>query len=86
MQEDNTPPEIQQIVTRGSSKYITMSEDSKCEMFEGANLPTDPTDWALVSKNAANGARQLVSASGSYYFKCSDVWDNPMSEIARIHP
>lgn len=86
VQEDNTSPEIQQILTRGSSKYITMSEDSKCEVFEGDVIPTDSADWSLVSKDSTNGARQLVTASGSYYFKCSDEWDNPMSEIARIHP
>jgi len=83
--EDRISPDIRQIISTGNSKYITLSEEAECEIAAGDVLPLDENSWKKVGREKENKAKQLITVGGSYYLRCSDIWDNQMN-IVRINP
>ncbi len=83
--EDSVAPEIRQIISEGSNKYVTVSEEADCEIATGDSVPVNENQWKGVGKDARNRAKHLIALSGSYYFRCKDIWDNQMS-IVKINP
>ncbi|MBS3150959.1 PKD domain-containing protein [Candidatus Woesearchaeota archaeon] len=83
--QDKIAPEIRQIVTVEGNKYITVSEEAECEIATGDSVPADESRWQGVGKDTTNRAKQLITTSGSYYFRCEDLWGNEMG-VVRINP
>ena len=79
VREDKIIPDVTQIISRGSSKYISVNEAATCEASESGS------QWSEVSKDTDNGKRHLIAISGSYYFRCKDLWDNQMN-VVKINP
>ncbi|MEK6856885.1 MAG: hypothetical protein AABX49_02620, partial [Nanoarchaeota archaeon] len=77
--EDRIIPDVIQIVSRGENKFITVTEAANCE----ASL--DGTQWSDISKDRETGRRHLIALSGSYYFRCKDLWGNQMNTV-KINP
>ncbi|MBI2508226.1 hypothetical protein HYV89_04710 [Candidatus Woesearchaeota archaeon] len=78
VQEDLIVPVEQLIITKGSSKFITVSEAAECE------ASTDNVNWQKVGSDQ-NKRKHIVTLSGTYYFRCKDLWNNQMQTII-IHP
>lgn len=84
LQEDNLAPMIQQIITKGNTKYITLNEPATCEIIVGDAVPTTTSTWTQVSRDATNPNRQIINANTNYYLRCKDGWDNQMT-ITKIN-
>ena len=78
VREDRIAPVEQQIITRGSSKFITVSEAAECE------ASTDNVNWQKVGSDQ-NKRKHIVTLTGTYYFRCKDLWNNQMQTV-RINP
>ena len=78
VREDLVAPVEQQIVSRGSSKFITVSETAECE------ASIDNVNWQIVGSDQ-NKRKHIVTLSGTYYFRCRDLWNNQMQTI-KINP
>ena len=78
VQEDLIAPVEQLIITKGSSKFVTVSEGAECE------ASTDNANWQKVGSDSTK-RKHVITLSGTYYFRCKDLWGNQMQTI-KINP
>jgi hypothetical protein len=67
---DNVAPEIVQIVTQGSNKFVRTDEIAICTL----STTNDINTGTKLSND--EGVRHLVVSSVNYYLQCTDPWSN----------
>ena len=76
---DTTPPTIVRIITVGSGRSITTSEQSVCTTSTSSNLSGGST------MTTTDGITHRVATSVAYYVQCEDTRGNRMPAPVRVN-